>query len=280
MNCFGNGKPNLTNRDYAYNKKSEVRYNHIAHLAHNNKCQTHNGKTQMDCSGFLVNTHSFESLLSLTYGEALCAPCDLSSNFLLPVGQHNCICEIPITSHLIDTIIDSLALVGIPVTPAELALGGIGPTHMTLPWNILRSPDGWNASTIVFDASGDTVITLCDPSGAGSSWIYDLSTNVLDNPATLDGSGVCIENNHNLFGGPCAIGYYPPGTFAFNIQEFLDMWVLAQDGNVGIAIQFFIDALKNAGYGKRPETTVDNYLQPVNGFHYPGNIRFFLTSIG
>ena len=290
MQCFGNGRPHLTNTEYAYNKKSKVRYNHIAHLAHENKCQTSNGKVSIDCSGYLVRADSYASLLSLTYGESLCAPCDLSSVYILtPPPLVKCLCEIPVSRHFIDALIEELQALFPTFAPsihnAFLTAMGIGPHTMKVPWNFLRSPDAWNANHIVYDGSGDNIIELCDPSGAGSTWHYDSSHNVLNNPETLDGSGVCIINNNNIFGSSCLTRYYPVGTFAFKFRELINMWIYAQDGSnpntvIGFPVQSLIDAMKGAGYGaQRPDVSWSNYLSNVNGNGF-GSLRFFLTSNG
>ena len=291
MQCFGNGRPHLTNTEYAYNKKSKVRYNHIAHLAHENKCQTSNGKVSIDCSGYLVRADSYASLLSLTYGESLCAPCDLSSVYILtPPPLVKCLCEIPVSRHFIDALIEELGALFPAFAPfvndAFLAEMGIGPHTMKVPWNFLRSPDSWNANHCVYDGSGDNIIELCDPSGTGSLWPYDGSHNVLDNPSTLDGSGVCIINNNNIFGSSCLTRYYPVGSFAFKFRELINMWIYAQDGSnpnavMGIfPVQELIDKMKGAGYGaQRPDVSWSNYLSNVNGSGF-GSLRFFLTSNG
>ena len=111
-------------------------------------------------------------------------------------------------------------------------------------------------------------------------------------PGTLDGSGVCIINNNNIFGSSCLTRYYPVGSFAFKFRELINMWIYAQDGSnpnsvlvtdfggARFPVQDLIDAMKGAGYGaQRPDVSWSNYLSNVNGSGF-GSLRFFLTSNG
>ena len=99
MRSFATGNPNLSSSQHTYNKKSKVMYNYMATLASNKVCSSADGKTKIDCSGFLMKTDSFQSLLSLTYGEALCAPCDVSGLVVSPGDASGifskCLCRIP-----------------------------------------------------------------------------------------------------------------------------------------------------------------------------------------
>lgn len=152
--CFNNGLPALTPKDVIANKKSMTIYNHLTQLTETGKTQNFNGKTMMDCSGFLTQTSSFAMLKNLQYGQALCAPCDISGG---------CLCTLDICGN-----------------PTVIA------------WNYLEPPESWNASTVIIEASGHTYFTLCGPSG--NTWTFDGSANILDNSGaqTYDGSGVCI----------------------------------------------------------------------------------------
>jgi len=76
--AFRRSSPNLHNSEYIRNKKSKVMYNHMVNVAVNNKCSSSDGKTKIDCSGYLLHTNNQETLNLLRYGSALCAPCDIS----------------------------------------------------------------------------------------------------------------------------------------------------------------------------------------------------------
>ena len=279
--CFGNGSPNITLTEYIYNKKSKVNYHHISERAHRQKCKTVDGKVKMDCSGFLTNVDSFESYLSLTYGQALCAPCDVSSTLIqtcgviCPSG-----CQIPISQHFINTLLTVLNGGGGSVTEEALFSGGIGPTSIILPWNVLRSPEAWNSYGVIYDGSNNITIELCDGSfNPLSDPNLDGEMNILDASGNgIYGANVCIHENNNLFNNTCSTSVYPEGTFSFSFKEVVNAWLYANEGSTNPTVAPWVTTLKEAGYyPARPRITVENYLNPVNGFHFPGPIRFFLA---
>ena len=260
-------------------------YNYMATLASNKVCSSADGKTKIDCSGFLMKTDSFQSLLSLTYGEALCAPCDVSGLVVSPGDPKGifskCLCKIPVSKAFMDTVLVIINEGEASWTIEKLHEYGIGPEYITLPWSVLRSPDGWNSSGMVYDASGTIAMKICDVSGgplSSPSYNYDSSKNVLDSSGiNLYGGNICLYNVNNLFGGTCDSHYYPEGTFSFSFKEIIQAWLYLWQPHANISdLQSVITALNKAGYyPARPRTTVDNYLQGINGFHYPQHIRFF-----
>jgi len=271
-------------------------YNYMATLASNKVCSSADGKTKIDCSGFLMKTDSFQSLLSLTYGQALCAPCDVSGLVVSPGDPkgifRKCLCEMPVSKAFMDTVLVILGASFHTSAPSiditDLYKVGIGPEFIILPWSVLRSPDGWNSSGMVYEASGTIAMEICDVSGgplSSPSYNYDASKNVLDSSnINLYGGNICLYNVNNLFGGECDSHYYPEGTFSFSFKELIQAWLylyqplahLPPQSPLTINLSSIIFALNKAGYyPARPRTTVDNYLQGINGFHYPQHIRFF-----
>ena len=184
MQCFNNGKPNLTPKDVILNKKSKTIYNYLTQLVEFNEHQNHNGTTTMDCSGFLHHTGSFEMLQNIQYGHALCAPCDTS--------LCDCSAQIDVSSEFVFTN---------PVL-----------------WDILQKADSWNAENVIVDTSGTTYFTLCGPSGS-----TDISANFLEpSGGSLDGSGVCMNSTDDLFGN-CSNLYFPEGKWAAFSPKDLEM---------------------------------------------------------
>ena len=192
MRCFGNGKPNLSARENTRNKRGQTLYTHITDLAKEKKCKNYNASTIIEQDGFLRKTKSFAELRSLQYGHALCAPCDLSL----------CACEVPLTNAMIETIALEIHSAFPPTDVGDIgkmvaswfkhtAQSG----KIKLAWNVLQSPDGWNATNTTIDASGIIYTTLCCASGC--CWAYDGKTNMLDNN-TYD---CCCDEN-----APCLNG--------------------------------------------------------------------------
>lgn len=282
--AFENSQVPLSCSEYTYNKQSKVRYHHGVDRVIHGKCNTSDGKLKMDCSGFLINTHSFESLLSLTYGQNLCVPCDLSSSVFLPVGQHNCKCEIPLPVSLINDLEELLKIHGVP-DPAEffnIFNMNVDTMTWTTPWNLDAPPQTWNSSYVTFVADPSaTIISLCGPSG--STYIYDGSLNVLDpSGGNFDGSGVCIRQPKNLFGGDnCNDTYYPAGTYAVDMNVVLNMMMFYEPDYLKSLI-LLPSSISLYDYwlalGLKPEIppmNQYNYLNGVNGMAYPGPIRFW-----
>ena len=272
MKCFSNGLPDISPKDHTQNIKNASIYHHIAQLHNNNKCNTYNGNTTIDCSGYLVKTDSFDTFFSLTYGQALCAPCDISSSFISDGGT-NCTCEIVLGPHLINSLIQALDF---GVSGEFLAGIGIGPT-MTVPWSFLMQPDGWNSWGLIYDSSGQIATEICDISG--STFAYDGSQNILIYPDTNYGGIVCLKNINNLFGGACQTNYYPTGTVGAWTNDAFGIWLYMNPSPAsGSPAASLRDALLARGYSAaRPSRTKDNYLQRVNGMHLPAPIRFFLA---
>ena len=192
MKCFGNGKPDLSARQSTRNKSAQTIYTHITDLAKENKCQNYDASTIIEQDGFLRKTKSFAELQALKYGHALCAPCDLS----------RCVCEVPVTRAFLNTLSLETGL-----SMSELHLLGIGPTTMKLAWNVLQSPDGWNAQDTSIDASGLIYTTLCCASGC--CWAYDGKTNMLDNntyDCCCDGDAPCLNGAGVVTVGCVSVG--------------------------------------------------------------------------
>jgi hypothetical protein len=267
-------------------------YNYMATLASNKVCSSADGKTKIDYSGFLMKTDSFQSLLSLTYGQALCAPCDVSGLVVSPGDPKGicskCLCKIPVSKAFMNTVLVILGESTPSIDITDLYKVGIGPEFIILPWSVLRSPDGWNSSGMVYDASGTIAMEICDVSGgplSSPSYSYDGSKNVLDSSnINVYGGNICLYNVNNLFGGECDSHYYPTGTFSFSFKEVIQAWLYLYQPHATLTpapppatnLSYIIFALNKAGYyPARPRTTVDNYLQGINGFHYPQHIRFF-----
>ena len=153
---FRRPNPNLFNSDYIRNKKGKVRYNNMVNVAVNKKCSSFDGKTKIDCDGHLLNTDSYETLLSFRYGRELCAPCDISGLVTEPgdiAGVLNkCPCRITMTDRMRSTLYHMLTDVGrlAGLTPDDtiraLEEVGIGPDYMYLPWNPLQKPGSSNAN--------------------------------------------------------------------------------------------------------------------------------------
>ena len=163
--AFRRSNPNLHNSEYIRNKKSKVMYNHMVNVAVNNKCSSSDGKTKIDCSGYLLHTNNQETLNLLRYGSALCAPCDISGLVTEPGDisgvLDKCVCRIPMSDEmrrvLYYTVLESPVLNAsnafLPLMTAEdfmliLHKFGIGPDFFYLPWNPFEKPGGHNAERI------------------------------------------------------------------------------------------------------------------------------------
>ena len=155
---FRRPNPNLFNSDYIRNKKGKVRYNNMVNVAVNKKCSSFDGKTKIDCDCHLLNTDSYETLLSFRYGRELCPPCDISGLVTEPgdiAGVLNkCPCRITMTDRMRSTLYHMISNIGTSVGPpapllvtiAILAQLGMGPDYMYLPWNPLQKPGSNNAN--------------------------------------------------------------------------------------------------------------------------------------
>ena len=150
---FQRSTPNLYNADYIRNKKNKVLYNHIVNVVTNDKCSSSDGKTRIDCSGYLLHTNNHEMLRSLRYGAALCAPCDISGLVTEPGDisgiLDKCICRIPMTIEmrmaLYYIIKDHLGDTSAISFLKHLENYGIGPDFFYLPWNPFEKPGAHNA---------------------------------------------------------------------------------------------------------------------------------------
>lgn len=236
MRCFGSGKPNLSSKDVTINKKNKTIFTYLTQLSEEGNCQNANGTTLFDSSGVLKKTNSFAMLTSLQYGQALCAPCDIST----------CPCFISLPDAVITDLSENSGITGLSYgVPIEV------------PWNFIENPQSWNANNVILDGTGIQYFTLCGPSG--NTWAYDGSSNVLDGSGmiTFDGSGVCYNS---VFTQGCSNNYYPNGTIAMNTTD-----ALVALGAAGIS---------GAPAGARPEVNIFNYLQNVSGFKQPSRIRF------
>ena len=286
---FSNGTPNLSNSDYNRDKRGKVMYNHMVNVAVNKKCQTQDGKTKIDCSGYLINADSYETFLSLRRGSALCAPCDISGLLTNPEGI-KCVCRVPMPTSVEDSILSILAAAGVPdVSNALLHEYGLGPDWLYLPWQVLQQPESWNSSATFFDATDVTSITIndisknkfshCpfDLSGVdGSKNVITMSGGVLPN---IYGGWAQITNMDNQFGNDCNSVYYPVGTFSFSLKEIIEAWLylyapIAANNPLLIELVIIVNALHGGGYGAaRPRVTVDNYLSFYGSPNAP--MRFF-----
>ena len=158
--AFRRSNPNLHNSEYIRNKKSKVMYNHMVNVAVNNKCSSSDGKTKIDCSGYLLHTNNQETLNLLRYGSALCAPCDISGLVTEPGDisgvLDKCVCRIPMSDEmhrvLYYTVLENPKVTLDPSAAAIFVQGlqkfGIGPDFFYLPWNPFEKPGGHNAERI------------------------------------------------------------------------------------------------------------------------------------
>jgi len=285
---FSNGTPNLSNSDYNRDKRGKVMYNHMVNVAVNKKCQTQDGKTKIDCSGFLINADSYETFLSLRRGSALCAPCDISGLLTNPEGI-KCVCRVPMPISVEDSILSIITAAGGTVTRDDLHKFGIGPDWLYLPWQVLQQPESWNSSATFCDASGITSITINDVSKNkfshcpfdlsgvdGSKNVITMSGGVLPN---IYGGWAQITNMDNQFGNDCNSVYYPVGTFSFSLKEIVEAWLylyapIAAKMSPFTELVSIVDALHAGGYkAARPRVTVDNYLSFYGSPNAP--MRFF-----
>ena len=133
-------------------------YENIVDTNLNGDCVTWDGKTGVDCSGYLLHTDSAETHLALKYGAALCNPCDISGLATDP-GDPNgifdkCLCRVPLPAAVFRLILN-LFVDGEGNLPndivEDMALVGLGPQYLLLPWHILQSPDSWNANNITYN---------------------------------------------------------------------------------------------------------------------------------
>ena len=211
---FRTSTPHLYNADYIRNKKNKVMYNHMVDIAANNKCSSSDGKTKIDCRGYLLHTNNHETLRSLRYGFALCAPCDISGLVTEPGDisgvLDKCTCRIPAS---VEMRIALRHILGDHLKPATvtalqdyLMQYGLGPDFFYLPWNPFEMPGGRNASKTWWvpscgadglDASGTdcknapTMFYLTDASGGrfGSCPFPNLQTLSQDMQWPTDISG-------------------------------------------------------------------------------------------
>lgn len=295
---FRRSNPNLYNTDYIRNKKSKVMYNHMVNIAASHKCSSSDGKIKIDCAGYLLHTNNQETLRSLKYGSALCAPCDISGLITEPLTEPcdisgilgKCKCRIPMTEQMTLTLEHVFTAMGIASTQFTwqhfiyplLNKYGIGPDYIYLPWNPFEKPGAHNAHRIWWSAtSTETVFQLQDASsGKFGSCPFDISgvgvkKNIL--PA-LDASGDCsgaicgptlasiygaymnISNTGEEFGDRCGSTYLPQGTFAFDLFTFLSTWLYLWEP-LAPELEWLVEGLHGGGiYAARPPTTQDNYL--------------------
>ena len=153
---FRTSTPHLYNTEYIRNKKSKVMYNHMVNVAVNNKCSSSDGKTKIDCSGYLLHTNNQETLNLLRYGSALCAPCDISGLVTEPGDisgvLDKCPCLIPMTNQmrtaLYHIVKDHLMQCGTGAggTMDVFYKFGLGPDFIRLPWNPFERPGAHNAN--------------------------------------------------------------------------------------------------------------------------------------
>ena len=175
--AFGRSNPNLHNSEYIRNKKSKVMYNHMVNVAVNNKCSSSDGKTKIDCSGYLLHTNNQETLNLLRYGSALCAPCDISGLVTEPGDisgvLDKCACRIPMSEEVYRVLYNMLweghvgialpeVLSSLSQLEAVMNMFGMGPDFFYLPWNPFEKPGGHNAERIYWTPP-------CDGAGLGPS---------------------------------------------------------------------------------------------------------------
>jgi len=207
--AFRRPNPNLYNSEYIRNKKSKVLYNHMVNVAVNNKCSSSDGKTKIDCSGYLLHTNNQETLTLLRYGSALCAPCDISGLVTEPGDisgvLDKCPCLIPMTDqmrtalyhivkdHLVDCSDGQGQAVAVMKTFYKF---GLGPDFIRLPWNPFERPGAHNANKTFwtpFCNQWDNNRERCRPSGcSGDHDCYgDCELRADRRPIfTVDGAGV------------------------------------------------------------------------------------------
>ena len=196
--CFTSGTPNLSASNYTYNKKCKVMYENIVDTNLNGDCVTWDGKTGMDCSGYLLHTDSAETHLALKYGAALCNPCDISGLVTDPGDPSGifdkCLCRVPFPPPMFNVIINLIAdafssaakIPPLDTIKENMARVGLGPDYLLLPWHILQSPDSWNANNIQFSVA------------IGGFALETAPTVNICIPACSDNSGcICCTDNCN-----------------------------------------------------------------------------------
>ena len=261
--AFQRPNPNIYNTDYIRNKRNKVMYNHMVDVAVNKKCASYDGKTKIKSNGYLRNTNSHETLRSLRYGSALCAPRDISGTVTEPCNMvDKCPCRIPLTFHqrsaffhwllpTRDSNYDPNAVMNVYSTLQALeTYFGFGPDFICLPWNPQEKPDAYNAGNIwstptctTTDASGNLCtqqpppFSIVDASGTFGSCPFDLSGETQALPfrdAVGDCSGstcgttfVSIYGAHMMFdlsGNNCNSTYLPDNAISFDIKNILSVW--------------------------------------------------------
>ena len=222
--AFRRSNPNLHNSEYIRNKKSKVMYNHMVNVAVNNKCSSSDGKTKIDCSGYLLHTNNQETLNLLRYGSALCAPCDISGLVTEPGDisgvLDKCVCRIPMSDEmrrvLYYTVRESpkldLDTEGAAIFVQGLQKYGIGPDFFYLPWNPFEKPGGNNAERIYWTPP-------CDDGGMAAGLIpvcHDPPTTFDLQDASSGRFGSCPFDGTGLVGGATA------GIGSVNLLPFID----------------------------------------------------------
>lgn len=260
--AFQRPNPNIYNTDYIRNKRNKVMYNDMVNVAVNKKRASYDGKTKINSNGYLRNTNSHETLRSLRYGSALCAPRDISGTVTEPYNiVDKCPCRIPLTFHMRNALYHWF----LPPRRANFNPNGndgpnamlkalethfgFGPDFICLPWNPFEQPHAYNAGNIwstpicaATDASGNLCtqqpppFSIVDASGTFGSCPFDLSGETQALPfrdATGDCSGatcgptfVSIYGAHMMFdlsGNNCNSTYLPDNAVSFD-QRLLSTW--------------------------------------------------------
>ena len=199
-------------------------YNHMVNVAVNNKCSSSDGKTKIDCSGYLLHTNNQETLNLLRYGSALCAPCDISGLVTEPGDisgvLDKCVCRIPMSDEmrrvLYYTVLESPKL-DLDTSDAAIFVQGlqkygIGPDFFYLPWNPFEKPGGNNAERIYWTPP-------CDDGGMAAGLIpvcHDPPTTFELQDASSGRFGSCPFDGTGLVGGATA------GIGSVNLLPFID----------------------------------------------------------